>query len=155
MLDTSARRMRPHVRPLRLVALVCVLAAVALPGAAWADDPGTPSGVSAIQQYVEQVPTASGSSAPGVGEATTSRLSNDATSGLGSVPPATAAALAKIATSSVYGAPMGVSAEGNQPAVDGAVMVEGVSDERLVGLFLVLALTTVGALVLAGGRARP
>jgi hypothetical protein len=151
MLDTSARRMRSHMRHFRLVALVCVMAAVALPGTAWADDPGTPSGVSAIQQYVEQVPTASGPSAPGVGEATTNRLSNDATRGLGSVSPATAAVLAKVATSSVYGAPV----TDNEPAVDGAVTVEGVSDERLVGLFLLLAVTTVGALVLAGRRARP
>ena len=160
MLGKSARPVPARMRPFRVFTLVCVLVAAALPGTVRADDPGTQSGVSAIQQYVEQVPTATGPSAPGVGGATTSRLSSNARRGLSQVSPASAAALTTIATSSAYGAPVSVApnlveGDGNQAPAGGAVTVESVSDERLVGLVVVLILTTLAGLALAGRRARP
>jgi hypothetical protein len=60
---------------------------------------------SAVDQYVEQVPTASGPAAPGVTKATRDVLPRAGAKALKKAPPKTAKALEEIATSSNYGAP--------------------------------------------------
>jgi hypothetical protein len=92
----------PVTRKLRLVTASVALVALAGPCAAWAAE-GPP--VSAVSQYVEQVPTSDGSAAVAKERPRRSILPPAARKALASEPSKTSAALTEIATSSRYGAP--------------------------------------------------
>ena len=127
-----------------------VAAGVLAPQVAARSRPGPPA--SAVQQYVEEVPTAKGPSSPGTGEQTTTPLSPTAKRALSRTAPATAAALRRIATSSAYGAP----SSGSSTAAQGpglASATGAASDARLV--LLVVALAAITSLGIAFALRRP
>ena len=121
---------------------------------------------SAVSQYLEMVPTARGPNAPGVGEQRQSSLSRTAENALQAADPETAGVLKKIATSSAYGAPndptpnTSVGPPLEQPqatTTDVRTTIEAIAstnDTRLVGLLVVVLLTTLSAIALAVGRTR-
>jgi hypothetical protein len=142
-------------------------------------NPPHPGG-SAVSQYVELVPAAVGSKAPGAeakNEKTQDSLPPAGKNALKRAPAAIAKALEKIATSSTYGAPErraepnATKPETQTPvrdpdAVPRGVTVEEVTlgttvsaiasatDERLLGLLLTMLATTLGAIGLALRRMR-
>jgi hypothetical protein len=140
-------------------------------------DPG-----SAVDQYVEHVPSASGPATPGIKKKKRTPLPRAGAKALKKVPPATAKALTDIATSSDYGAPQ-VSSEpkpkskskpkpkpkpvrGGATSGSDAVTTTSVSttlrssvgalgtasDTRLVGLLGVLLVSVLAAVALAARR---
>ena len=120
-------------------------------------------GWSAVDAYVEQVPSAGGGSAPGVQDETQSSLSPAAEAALEATTQPVRDALEKVVSSSTYGAPQSVGQapvvgpESDEPddALGGTADALGtVSDGRLLALLLVLLATTLAALVLALRRAR-
>jgi hypothetical protein len=133
------------------------------------ETPPSPGG-SAVDQYVEAVVTGSGPSYPGVTKEKRTPLPRAARRALKQAGPSTANALEDVATSSAYGAPAvsprptktGSRFRDNVPpapsfraALDNAVTAVGTtSDTRLLGLLVVLAGATAGALALAVRRAR-
>jgi hypothetical protein len=162
MVGGSSRGWDARNHPYLLLTVGCTALAVAVPGAVRAGNPPAESGASAVEQYVEQVPTASGPSAPGVRKPTTSPLSQKARRVLTHASPGTAVALEKIATSSAYGAPgsdgqsAGVGAGDASGSLGGGVDANlDASDGRLSGLLVVLILMTVGAVALAVRRGPP
>jgi hypothetical protein len=142
-------------------------------------NPPSPGG-SAVSQYVELVPAAVGSKAPGAEAKTEKRQDSLPPAGenaLKQAPPAIAKPLEKIATSSTYGAPElraeqnATQPETQAPARDpdavppGATVEEvtlgttvsaiaSATDERLLGLLLTMLVTTLGAIGLALRRTR-
>jgi hypothetical protein len=148
-------------------AILCafaVLTLLASPGPARAQSAPPDPGWSAVDAYVEQVPSAGGGSAPGVQDATQSSLPPAAEAALETATPSVRDALEKVVSSSTYGAPQTVGQapvlgpESDEPddALGGTADALGtVSDGRLLALLLVLLTTTLAALVLALRRARP
>ena len=123
---------------------------------------------SAVDQYVELVPTAEGPAAPGVVEETRTPLPPAGEEALEQAPSDTAAPLDEIATSSTYGAPTSPEPptparrpdrDSSEPSLETSLATTletlgSTDDGRLAGLFVVLALTAVGAVALAVLRAR-
>ena len=162
--------MRKPIRRGRAAGLALVAASLALaaPAGAQTEPP------SAVDQYVEMVPTAGGPSPPGKDKKkpkqATSQPGKDALKGAS---PKTAATLEEVATSSLYGAPE-ASTEPAKPkpltpvrdtdsAPDkvnttlesaGAVAATSTSDTRLLGLLGAVFVTTLVAVALAIRRAR-
>jgi hypothetical protein len=159
----------PVTRKRRLASACVGLVALIAPGAAWAAQ-GPP--VSAVSQYVEQVPTSDGSAAVGAERPRRSTLPAAARKALASKPSTTAAALTEIATSSRYGAPPATVADKPKPPPRGravvvvldppserssiaaaltstAEAVGSASDARLLGLIGFLSLTTVAMAAVA------
>jgi hypothetical protein len=124
-----------------------------------------PSG-SAVLQYTELLPTAGGPKAPGIGDSTTTPLSEHAASRLGVTSDETARVLAELATSSAYGAPSAraTSEPGDASQNTGSSLDESlgstadsamrVGDERLIGLLVVMLASVVAAAALAIARRR-
>ena len=147
-----------------LLPIAGVVAAGAFAGTASAQDgPPAPSS-SAVSQYAELVPTGKGPTAPGLQEAQASDLSPAARAALDGIPPAIAGALAKIGTSSDYGAPasgsassgvaLGASSGAERPSLDrtfqaAATAASPISDLDLIGLLLTLLVITGGGAALA------
>ena len=143
-------------------------------------NPPNPDG-SAVSQYVEMVPAAGGSKAPGVEKKKQTSLPPAGKKALKQAPRAVAEPLEEIATSSTYGAPT-IRAEPKPtkpepkptkpqaPVRDRDVVPPGASvevtlgttvgaiasatDERLLGLLLTVLVTTLGAVALALRRAQ-
>jgi hypothetical protein len=150
-----------------VAAVLCAFAALALlasPNPARAQSTPPDPGWSAVDAYVEQVPSAGGGSAPGVQDATQSSLPPAAEAALETATQPVRNALEKVVSSSAYGAPQ---TEGQAPVLEpmpdespndplrGTADALGtVSDARLLALLFVLLATTVAALVLALLRAR-
>jgi hypothetical protein len=122
------------------------------------------TGPSAVDAYVETVPTA-GSPTPGTRKETLSSLTPTAKAALEKLPRATASALEKVSSSSVYGAPLSrqprlVTAESSSnvsvsDTLRGTAQALGTAgDTRLLGLLIVLVVTTFGAIALAAIHAR-
>ena len=164
MLEGSRSRGPRLASLFRLLVAVGICSAAALSVASLAGGQAPPEpGASAVQQYVEDVPTANGQSTPGATKPAAQPLSPAARSALRRVTPATAGALRTIATSPAYGAPrIGAS---NGGATDPSSSQGGslgstadaigtASDAPLVGLLVVLIATSIGALGLAVGRGR-
>jgi hypothetical protein len=97
------------------IAVVLVLVAALAPSATAAKGPGPSSSASSIDQYVEQVPTASGSVPVGKGSGHAARLSPAAQKALAKSGGSDASTLQKVAESSQYGAPAQTPAR-RQPA---------------------------------------
>lgn len=133
-----------------------------------AQDPPPDPG-SAVDQYVEQVPTASGPAAPGIAKKKRSPLPRAGAKALKKAPPKTAKALEEIATSSDYGAPQITSRPKPKPTTgkkSDAVTTTSVSatlrssvgalgtasDSRLIGLLAVLLVTAAAAVAIAVRR---
>jgi len=156
-------------RVLRGVTLVAAgFSALALSGVAQAEDakppPRRPLPPSAgISQYVEDVPSAAGPRAAGAGTSSGASLSSSAREQLSKLDRSTAQTLARIATSSAYGAPDAKarrtrSAGGSQTdrsagsAVASAVRAE--DNGNLDVVLGVLALFSVAVVGVALARAR-
>jgi hypothetical protein len=161
VLEDSRRGRLTSVLP--LVGAVGIGSAAALLAASLAfAQPPAQSGASAAQQYVEDVPTANGQSTTGATKPAVQPLSPVARSALRRLPRATAGALATIATSPAYGAPtIGASTGGaiRGSSQGGALAstadaIGAASDGRLLGLLVVLVMTSIGAAGLAVRRGR-
>jgi len=149
----------------RLVVAVGTCSAAALPAVSLAgEQPPAQPGASAVQQYVEDVPTANGQSTPGITKPAAQPLSPAALSALRRSTPATAGVLRTIATSPEYGAPKTVASNAGEThpssSPEGSLgstadAIGTASDAPLVGLLVVLIATSMGALGLAVRRARP
>lgn len=135
---------------------ICSAAALSAVSLAGGQPPAQP-GASAVQQYIEDMPTANGQSAPGATKPA-QPLSPAARSALRRLAPATAGALRTIATSPAYGAPkIGVSNTGaTHPSASlgeslgsTADAIGTARDAPLVGLLVVLIATSIGAVGLA------
>jgi len=134
--------------------LMTVLVALAWTATALADDPGL------VDQYTEQVPTASGSSGGGGGSTHSTPLPGNVRTQIYTSGGSDAKTLEKVATSSRYGAPtirpglegglLAASSPGPLSAAVSAVS-EG-SDTRLIALFI--ALVVVAAIALGAAAAR-
>jgi hypothetical protein len=145
------------------VFLIAGVAAGALAGAAGAENGQPAPSSSAVSQYAELVPTGKGPTAPGLQQEQAASLSPTARTALGGIPPATASALAKIATSSSYGAPKathaavtapGDSLPGDEPSLDRAFQAvttaaSPVGDAYMLGLLLALLFVTAGGAAVA------
>ena len=148
----------------RLVVAVGICSAAALSAVSLAGgQPPAQPGASAVQQYVEDVPTANGQSTPGVTKPAAQPLSPAALSALRRSTPATASALRTIATSPAYGAPkIGASNAGAthpSSSLGGSLgstadAIGTASDAPLLGLLVVLIATSLGAVGLAVRRGR-
>ena len=146
----------------RTTTLALLVAALALIAPVSALAGGSPP-VSAIAQYVEQIPTSEGSSAVGTGKPKRGALTPTAHEAIDNAAPGTATALTEVATSSSYGAPISplLRVDGDKVFVDeptpsfsdslgaAAEAVGGGSGERLLLLILVLLGTTAAALAAA------
>jgi hypothetical protein len=88
-----------------IVGVVAALA-TALAAPAFAQEPPPDPGSSAVDQYVELVPTGRGPKSPGVEKERKTPLAPKAKRALDKTPKATADALTTVATSSDYGAPV-------------------------------------------------
>ena len=148
----------------RLVVAVgtCSAAALSVATLAGGQTPVQP-GASAVQQYVEDVPTASGQSTPGATKPAAQPLSPAARSALRRLTPATAGALRTIATSPAYGAPKtgasdaGATHPSSSPAGSLGSTADAIgtaSDAPLLGLLVVLIATSIGAVGFAIRRGR-
>jgi hypothetical protein len=140
----------------------CSAVALSVASLAGGQPPAQP-GTSAVQQYVEDVPTANGQSTPGATKPAPQPLSPAARIALRRLTPATAGALRTIATSPAYGAPkIGASNAGathpsSSPGGSLGSSVDAIgtaSDAPLLGLLVVLIATSIGAVGLAVRRGR-
>ena len=162
------------------VMLVFSIAVLAVSERAWATHkPGHPGPcrVAAVCQYVEQIPTSSGSQATGFGKPRSTPLPPAVKESLTRKAGADAPLLEQIATSSAYGAPQkklrtAAPADPNErsdaeigPAIEKDTSVGGSlsaavdvaadgSNGRLIGLLIVLLAITGVALASAGYRQR-
>ena len=142
-------------------------------------NPPSPGG-SAVSQYVELVPAAVGSKAPGTEAKTEKRrdsLPPEGKKALKQAPPAIAKPLEKIVTSSTYGAPeLRANTNATEPGTQAPVRdpdagspeatveevtlgttvtaIASATDERLLGLLLTMLVTTLAAIGLALRRTR-
>jgi hypothetical protein len=146
-----------------IVALLAIVAlALAAPAAAQEPPP------SAADQYAELVPSADGPKAPGA-EETRTPLPPAGSDALEQAPPAIAAPLEEVATSSRYGAPSSprppVAQDRERADVPASVSVQAAlrgtikaasstDDRQLVGTGVALLLVTAGAVMLALRRTR-
>jgi len=139
------------------------------------NNPPNPGG-SAVNQYVELVPAASGPKAPGVEKKKRTSLSNAGKRALKQAPSAVAKPLEEIATSSTHGAPAirperkptkpepqatvrdsDIAPPGPSVEVTLGTTVSAIAsatDKRLFGLLLAVLVTTLGAVALAVKRAQ-
>jgi hypothetical protein len=117
------------------------------------------AGAGLVDQYTEQVPTASGSSGGGGGPTYSAPLSGSVRTQLYNNGGSDAKTLEKLATSSRYGAPrvthppdatLGSLSPGPLSAAVNAVT--GGSDSRLIGLFVALIVTAAVMLGAAAAR---
>jgi hypothetical protein len=100
-----------------LVAVAGALALAAVCDPAFAGDkPGNPGSSAAVAQYVEQIPTSSGSKATGVGKVHTKPLAAKVKKKLQAEAGKDAPLLEQVATSSAYGAPQQTVAPPPPPA---------------------------------------
>jgi hypothetical protein len=150
------------------VVVTFALLAVSCAGAARAQDKPPAPDASSVAQYVELIPTASGSTAPGVRGERRFPLPPAAKRALAKTSPSTAKALAIVATSSTYGAlptpPGARPARVALPAVDGssrdrslramATAVAPTGEIRMIGLLLILVAVTAGGAALSVRRGR-
>lgn len=157
----SPRRGRPRLTSaFRLVVAVGISSAAVLPAVSLAGgQPPAQPGASAVQQYVEDVPTANGQSTPGITKPAAQPLSPAALSALRGLTPATAGALRTIATSPEYGAPTisqgGATHPSSSPGRSLGTTADAIgtaSDAPLLGLLVVLIATSMGAVGLAVRR---
>jgi hypothetical protein len=148
---------------MRTLALAIAAALCLVPAAAAKPKPEPHPGgsSSAVSQYVEVVPSASGPTAPGVGPSTTSKLAPSVVRSLAQRGGTDAAKLKKIATSSDYGAPAAAAAatansSRSAHAAPAAVVTVGDNTAGSRGWWLVGIVAVVGtAGVVAGvGRTR-
>lgn len=151
-----------------------LLASAALLGtseAAWATHvPGHPGQNASVAQYVEQIPTSSGSQAPGFGTTQRTTLPPAVEKRLTTEGGQDAPLLKEIATNSQYGAPQRTTKlkrrpDAVAPAIDEAppagemlsavksVVTDG-SEGRLIALMIVLLAITGFAVAAAGYRQR-
>jgi hypothetical protein len=143
--------------------------AIALLAATPAQSQTPAPGASGVEQYRELVPGAGGPSAPGLAPSDQSQLPQAAQDALQQVPPGVATPLEKIATSADYGAPVDAPAPETSPPEGGTVSTEtsvdaalasavaavgSASDARVVGLLVVVFVTTIAAFSLAFTRRR-
>jgi hypothetical protein len=141
----------------RLAGIVVALLALTLPGVAQA---GAASSVPAVAEYTEALPTAGGAvTSTGVGSRSRSHALPAAVAARLRRNGATGRALAKLATSSAYGAPTAaapgkrlVLATGPPPSVAGAVGRSGGGWSTILVLGLIVAAGI--ALAVFGPRAR-
>ena len=163
MLENSRRGRFRLTRVFRLVVAVGICSAAALSAVSLAGgQPPAQPGASAVQQYIEDMPTANGQSAPGATKPA-QPLSPAARRALRRLPPATAGALRTIATSPAYGVPtIGASSAGAthpSSSLGGSLggtadAIGTASDAPLLGLLVVLFATSVCAAGLAARRGR-
>jgi hypothetical protein len=154
--DTKASG-RPRAR-YAIAAIVATCAFLGWSGAAGAqtEPPPPPDDGSAIDEYVEEIPTSSGGVAPGAGEKKTKPLPTPVSAQLASEAGDDADVLTEVATSSDAGAPQADLAppergpgEGDDAssAPSAAVSaVSGASGGRFLGLLVILFLITGTAL---------
>jgi hypothetical protein len=152
------------------VALGAILGAV-LAGPARAQEPAPDPGSSAVDQYVEQVPTGSGSKTPGVEKERKAPLAPNAKRALDKTSKSTADALTTVATSSYYGAPFTPGLGGaasvptdapspvEPPSLDRTLQATAaaaapVDDARMIVLLLALLAIGVAGGVLGARRRR-
>jgi hypothetical protein len=149
---------------------VAAVLATTLAGPARAQEPAPDPGSSAVDQYVELVPTGSGPKSPGVEKERKTPLAPKAKRALDKTTKATADALSTIATSSNYGAPTpglgaaaGVPSDApsptQQPSLDRTIQATAaaaapVDDARMIVLLVALLATAVAGGVLAARRRR-
>jgi hypothetical protein len=145
-----------------IAAIVATLAFFGWSGAAAAqtEPPPPPDDGSAIDEYVEEIPSSSGGVAPGAGEKKTKPLPAPVSAQLSSEAGEDAVVLREVATSSDAGAPqveltrpgdreaaIGDAADdGSSPLSAAVSAVSGGSGGRVVGLVVVLVLVTGTAL---------
>ena len=117
------------------------------------------AGAGLVDQYTEQVPTASGSSGGGSGPTYSAPLSGSVRTQLYNNGGSDAKTLEKIATSSRYGAPRvthppdaTLGSVSPSPLSAAVNAVTGGSDSRLIGLFV--ALVATAAVMLGAAAAR-
>jgi hypothetical protein len=152
-----------------LVRAAIAAAALVLVTAAPAQTQTPSPGASGVEQYRELVPGAGGPSAPGLAPSDQSQLPQAAQDALQQVPPGIATPLEKIATSADYGAPVDAPAPATSPPEGGTVSTEtsvdaalasavaavgSASDARILGLLVVILVTTIAAFALAFTRRR-
>ena len=168
-----------HKNVRRTLLAVAATAFVATGGSAAPNHrPGHPDGnSSAVDQYVEQVPTSSGSQVSGLGGGKKRQLPKTVEKQLADEGGADAGVLKDVATSSDYGAPQeqlkldkadkarlreaATDLRGDDSKVDVesavsapvGVLADG-SDRRLLGLVIVMALIALATLVAAAYRQR-
>jgi hypothetical protein len=172
-IERGGRRAR---RTIFLLAAAGAATLLALPGTAAAQTTDIPS---AVDQYVEDVPTGGGSSVPGSGGGGNSNLPPGVSAQISEQGGSDASLLGQVATSSNYGAPRVERKNAqNGPTISGGMMErrEGgsaaapgtdvsvasafssaiTSDEggRLVGLLVLLFAVSVGALAVSAARYR-
>jgi hypothetical protein len=127
----------------RRLTLVLALALAAAPVAHAGNPPKPPQDNSAVQEYIEQIPTSRGSTAAGAsnnsGPALSARIKKRLQKQAGS----DASRLESAATSSGYGAPLAATSTGS-----------GGSDWLIIALPAVLVLLAVGAFALRYGRGK-
>jgi hypothetical protein len=138
-----------------VAATVLALSAQALA----ADPPKPPPPTSAIDQYIESVPTAGGGVANGVGEQRSKRLSRRVATAIKRDGGADAATLKAITRSSTYGAPQQRlvprrDEPGSSNALSAAAVATGSSGSHALWLLGIVLLTTVAAVTAAGLRQR-
>ena len=142
------------------VAIVFAAAFLAASGQALAGDPPSPlPPTSAIDQYIESVPTAGGGVTNGVGKKRAKALPRRVGALIARDGGADAETLGEIASSSTYGAPQKPLAPkrvapSSPSALSAAATATGSSGSYALWLLGILALTTVGAFVAAGLRQR-
>ena len=108
----------PFKPPHLLVSFVILAVSLWAVGSAAGAGPGRGTGASsAVSQYVEMVPTASGDEAVGVGAPTTTRLPPPVSRRIDTDAGEEAAGLRKVVTSSSYGAPRIASTPQSPPAI--------------------------------------
>jgi len=148
------------------VAILFAAAFLAASGQALAEDPPSPlPPTSAIDQYVESVPTAGGGVANGFGKTRSKALPRRVGALIARDGGADAETLGEIASSSTYGAPQKRlapkrvvqpprQAPDSSGALSAAATATGSSGSYALWLVAILVLTTVAALVTAGLRQR-
>jgi len=167
-----SRRWRSDRSARAVSAIAAVTVAAALPGAARAADTPPEPGASAVIQYAELVPTATGPKAPGIQKERRAPLPPRAKRALDEASVATAEALTAVATSSDYGAPAarppsamskGAPRDARPPALESslartfqatAVAAAPFDDARIIGLLVAMLAALVGAGALAVSRRR-
>jgi hypothetical protein len=152
---------------------VAAILATTLAGTARAQEPSPDPGSSAVDQYVELVPTGSGPKSPGVEKERKTPLAPKAKRALDKTPKTTADALTTVATSSDYGAPapfkpgLGLSvgvptdapSPAQQPSLDRTLQATAaaaapVDDARMIVLLVALLAIAVAGGVLGARRRR-
>jgi hypothetical protein len=173
-IERGGRRAR---RSILLLAAAGVATLLALPGTAGAQTSDIPS---AVDQYVEDVPTGGGSAVPGSGGGSDSNLPPGVSAQISEQGGSDAPLLDQVATSSTYGAPqVERKSKPSGPTISGGMMerregdggaaapetdvsvgsalssaVSGDEGGRLVGLLVLLLAVSIGALAVSAARHR-